>query len=248
MNAILLVAGMSARQLLGQRRIILPALVALAPVLIAIVVRVVADDDAPPAAEVAANTLTGLVVLVVLPLTTIILATSALGSEIEDGTAVYLLAKPVARWRILAGKLLAAWGAAAVIVLASAAVSGAVLLAGESGWNVLGGFVVALLAGSFAYSALFLMFSLLTTRALLAGLAYALIWEGVVTSFAPGVQRASIREYTLGIADLVSGAPASVIDAELGGALSLILMAVVSAIAVAIAARRLARFQLSGEA
>lgn len=247
MNAILLVAATTARQLLGQRRVILPALVALAPVLIAVVVRAVADDDTP-AAEVAANTLTGLVALIVLPVTALFLATAALGSEVEDGTAVYLLAKPVARWRILAGKLLAAWGAAAAIVLASAAVSGAVLLAGESGWNVLGGFVVALLAGSFAYCALFLMFSLLTGRALLAGLAYAFIWEGVITSFAPGVQRASIREYTLGVADLVSGAPANVIDADLGGVLSLILMAAVSAIAVGVAARRLARFELSGEA
>lgn len=247
MNATLLVAGMGARQLLGQRRVILPALVALAPVLIAVIVRAVADGDTP-AAEVAANILTGTVALIVLPVTALFLATSALGSEIEDGTAVYLLSKPVARWRILAGKLLAAWGASAAIVLAAAAVSGAVLLAGESGWNVLGGFLVALLAGSFAYSALFLMFSLLTSRALLAGLAYAFIWEGVITNFAPGVQRASVREYTLGVADLVSGAPASVIDAELGGVLSLILMAAVSAIAVAIAARRLARFQLSGEA
>ena len=247
MNATLLVAAMGARQLLGQRRVILPALVALAPVLIAVVVRAVADGDTP-AAEVAANILTGTVALIVLPLTTLFLAASALGSEIEDGTAVYLLSKPVARWRILAGKLLAAWGAAAVIVLAPAAVSGAVLLAGESGWNVLGGFLVALLAGSFAYCALFLMLSLLTTRVLLAGIAYVTVWEGVITNFAPGVQRASIREYTLGIADFVSGAPASVIDANLGGVLSLILMAAVSAIAVAIAARRLARFQLSGEA
>ena len=247
MNATLLVAAMGARQLLGQRRVILPALVALGPVLIAVVVRAVADGDTP-AAEVAANILTGTVALIVLPLTTLFLAASALGSEIEDGTAVYLLAKPVARWRILAGKLLAAWGASAVIVLAPAAVSGAVLLAGESGWNVLGGFVVALLAGSFAYCALFLMLSLLTTRVLLAGIFYVTVWEGVITNFAPGVQRASIREYTLGIADFVSGAPASVIDANLGGVLSLILMAAVSAIAVAIAARRLARFQLSGEA
>lgn len=247
MNAILLVAAMSARQLLGRRRIILPLLVALVPVLLAVIVRAVADDDVT-AAERAANTLTGLVALIVLPLTTLILATAALGAEIEDGTAVYLLSKPVARWRVLAGKLLAAWGGAAVIVLAAAAVSGAVILAGESGWNVLGGFVVALLAGSFAYSALFLMFSLLTSRALLAGLAYAFIWEGVITSFAPGVQRASVREYTLGIADLVSGAPASVIDADLGGVLSIVLMAAVSAIAVAVAARRLARFELSGEA
>ena len=246
MNAILLVTAMSARQLLGQRRILFPVLLTLVPVILAVIERAGTGDSA---AAGAADVLGPWVAAALLPLTTLILATSALGSEIEDGTAVYLLAKPIPRWRILAGKLLAAWGAAAVIVIAAAAVSGAIVLAGESGWNVLGGFVVALLAGTLAYSAIFLMLSLLTSRALLAGLAYVFVWEWIMTGIAPGVQRASIGEYTLGIAKLVSGAPASVIDdAELGGVLSLILMAVVSAVAVAVAARRLARFQLSGEA
>ena len=246
MNAILLVAAMTARQLLGQRRTVIVVLLNAVPVVVALIVRTVETDAT--AAELVANPVLEWATLFMLPLTALILATAALGGEIEDGTAVYLLSKPIARWRILAGKLLAAWGATAAAVLAGAALAGAVALAGESGWNVLGGYLVALLLGSFAYGALFLMLSLLTTRALLAGVAYVFIWEAVITSFAPGVQRASIREYTLGVADLVSGAPANVIDADLGGVLSLILMAAVSAIAVAVAARRLARFELSGEA
>ena len=246
MNAILLVAAMTARQLLGQRRTIIVVLLNAVPVVVALIVRTVDADDT--AAQLVANPVLEWTTLFMLPLTALILATAALGGEIEDGTAVYLLSKPIARWRILAGKLLAAWGATAVAVLAGAALAGTVTLAGESGWNVLGGYLVALLAGTFAYCALFLMLSLLTSRALLAGIAYVFIWESVITSFAPGVQRASIREYTLGVADLVSGAPANVIDADLGGVLSLILMAAVSAIAVGVAARRLARFELSGEA
>ena len=246
MNAILLVAAMTARQLLGQRRTVIVVLLNAVPVVVALIVRTVETDAT--AAELVANPVLEWATLFMLPLTALILATAALGGEIEDGTAVYLLSKPIARGRILAGKLLAAWGATAAAVLAGAALAGAVALAGESGWNVLGGYLVALLLGSFAYCALFLMLSLLTSRALLAGVAYVFIWEFVLTSFAPGVQRASVREYTLGVADLVSGAPANVIDADLGGVLSLILMAAVSAIAVAVAARRLARFELSGEA
>ena len=246
MNAILLVAAMTARQLLGQRRTVIVVLLNAVPVVVALIVRTVETDDS--AAQLVANPVLEWATLFMLPLTALILATAALGGEIEDGTAVYLLSKPIARGRILAGKLLAAWGATAAAVLAGAALAGAVALAGESGWNVLGGYLVALLLGSFAYGALFLMLSLLTSRALLAGVAYVFIWEAVITSFAPGVQRASIREYTLGVADLVSGAPANVIDADLGGVLSLILMAAVSAIAVGVAARRLARFELSGEA
>ena len=59
-----------------------------------------------------ANTLLdGLVVTTLLPLTALVFGTAALGAEIEDGTAVYLLAKPVPRSRIILGKLLAAWAA-----------------------------------------------------------------------------------------------------------------------------------------
>ena len=43
----------------------------------------------------------GLVVAIVLPLTALLVGTSALGDEFEDGTAVYLLTKPIPRWQIL---------------------------------------------------------------------------------------------------------------------------------------------------
>ena len=45
-----------------------------------------------------------LVVRTVMPLVALIVGTAALGSEIEDGTAVYLMVKPIARWRIVAGQ------------------------------------------------------------------------------------------------------------------------------------------------
>jgi ABC-type transport system involved in multi-copper enzyme maturation permease subunit len=44
----------------------------------------------------------------ILPLGTLILATTALGNEIEDRTLVYLTLKPLARARILIAKYLAA--------------------------------------------------------------------------------------------------------------------------------------------
>ena len=42
---------------------------------------------------------------VLLPLVAVIVGTSALGSELDDGTIVYLLARPVPRWRIVIVKL-----------------------------------------------------------------------------------------------------------------------------------------------
>ena len=238
-----LVLGMSLRQLLGQRRTLFLAALALVPLAAAVVYRV-GEGDPDPAEFAAQVVLGGLVVNGLLPLAALILGTAALGNEIEDGTIAYLLTKPVARWRILAGKLLASWGATALIVLAGAVVSGAVVLAGEGEWRILAGFLIALAAGSLAYAALFALLSLLTSRALLVGLAYAFIWEGVITNFAPGVQRLSIREYTLGIAESAADTPPDVFNADLSLALSVALLTVVTAAAAAFAMRQLARFEL----
>ena len=242
-----LVLTLTLRQLLGQRRVLFLAAVAALPLVAAIIYR--ASSGETEAAEFAAGVvLYGLIVTVLLPLTAVLLSTAALGSEIEDGTIVYLLSKPAERWRILAGNLLAAWGATTGIVVASALVGGVVALAGEDEWAVLGGFVVALAVGSLAYSSLFLMLSLFTSRALLAGISYAFIWEGVITNFAPGVQRFSIREYTASIAEAVADPAPWVFEADLGTTYSVILVAIVTALAAALAVRRLSRFELSGEA
>lgn len=239
-----LVLTLTLRQLLGQRRTLFLAAVAALPLVAAIIYR--ASGGEGDAAEFAAEVvLYGLIVTALLPLTAVLLSTAAIGSEIEDGTIVYLLSKPVERWRILAGKLLAAWGATAVIVLASALVGTVVALAGEGGWSILGGFLIALAAGSLAYSSLFVMLSLFTSRALLAGIAYAFIWEGVITNFAPGVQRFSIREFTASIAEAAADTEPWVFDADLGITYSVILVVVVTAVASGLAVVRLARYELS---
>ncbi len=47
-----------------------------------------------------------------------------------------------------------------------------------------------------AYSAIFLLVSLLVTRALLAGIVYALVWESLLGRYLPGLRIVSIRHYT----------------------------------------------------
>ena len=240
-----LVLTLTLRQLLGQKRTLFLAAVGLLPVLAAVIFRVAADADASAAEFAAQVVLNALVINILLPLTALVLATAALGSEIEDGTIVYLLSKPVERWRIVAGKLLAAWGATAVLVLASAVIGGIVTLAGEGESRILAGFVVAVVAGSLAYSSVFVLLSLVTSRALFVGLAYAFIWEAVITNFAPGVQRFSIREFTASVAEAVGDTSPWVFDADLGTTYSVILIAVVTVVAAGLAVRRLSRFELS---
>ncbi len=71
-----------------------------------------------------------------------------LGAEIDDGTAVHLLSKPVRRSRIVLGKLLAAWLVTTVTVVLSALVSGWIGLGGVAGEGLLPGFAVALIASA----------------------------------------------------------------------------------------------------
>ena len=239
-----LVLQLTLRQLLGQRRTLALAALGVLPLLAAIIFRV-GDATGDPSEFAAQFLLNALIVNALLPLTALLLATSAIGGEIEDGTIIYLLAKPVERWRIVAGKLIAAWGATAIIVLASAAVSGAVALAGDGGWRVLSGFLIALAVGSLAYASLFVMLSLVTSRALFAGLGYVFLWELVITNFAPGVQRFSIREFTASIAEAAGNIEPWVFEADLGTTYSVILIVVVTVAATALAVWRLARFELS---
>ena len=86
------------RGLLGRRRTLLLVLLAGLPVLIALLIRV--SGGRPDADRV----LDTLVVRTVMPLVALIVGTAAIGSEIEDGTAVYLMVKPIARWRIALAK------------------------------------------------------------------------------------------------------------------------------------------------
>jgi len=230
---------LSLRQLLGKRRTLALVALALLPLLVALVFRA-GNADTDPVDWTANTLLNGLIVTTVLPLVTLVLATTSLGMEIEDGTIVYLLSKPLSRAHVVTSKLAASWLPAAALVSLSAAASAGIALQG-SGYDVLPAFVIALALGALAYCAVFLLLSLLTTRALVVGLIYVFIWEGLVTELFEGTRILSVRQYTLGVADLLTDVRA--FDADLDGVGALVLMALVTAIVVALTIRRLNRFE-----
>jgi ABC-2 type transport system permease protein len=238
-----IIAALTLKQLLGRGRTILLGLLALVPILLALVYRV-GHEDTDQQRWVAQVLLDGLVVTIVLPLLALVYGTAALGAEIEDGTAVYLLAKPVSRAQIIAGKLLAAWALTSVTVLVPALVAGAIGLQGVPGHGLLLGFGIALVAGSLVYSALFVMLSVVTSRALIAGLVYVFIWEGLINGLFAGTRLLSVRHYTLGVADIFVNLPPADFDAKLGSAVAVVLMIVVAGGSTWYAIRRLARFEI----
>jgi ABC-2 type transport system permease protein len=215
-------------------------LLALSPVLIAVFARLAGRDADPVRIEL--SVLDGLVVRTVLPLVALVLGTGAVGSELEDGTAVYVLAKPIPRWMVVAAKLLAAGGLTAALVAPAAILTG-MILAGDQGGGarIAVGYGVAAAGGSFLYAAVFLAASVASGRALIVGLVYTLLWEGFLAGLFAGSRAFSIREYTIGIAGLI--APDR-IHPPLDGITTVAGAIGVLVVAFALATRWLATFQV----
>jgi hypothetical protein len=99
------IAKLALQALLGRRRFFL--LLAFPVLLIGLVALVTALVDGDAAYEVLPN----LGYPLVLPLVAILAASSVLGPEVDDGSIVYLLSKPVNRYGIAISKWLVALGA-----------------------------------------------------------------------------------------------------------------------------------------
>lgn len=234
------------RQLLGQKRTILMLVFALIPIGIAILFRVSGNDDDPR--EWTAETLLGgLTVGTFLPLAALVFGTAALGTEFEDGTAPYLLSKPIPRSQVVISKLFVAWLATSAIVLMVGLVAGVIGIWGEQESGIVIGYAVAIVIGALVYNAGFIWLSIATSRALIVGLVYVFLWENVIAGLFSGVRFLSIRQFTLGIAGGIMDVPERVFDPRLGFAVALILSAVATAATIYLAIRGLKRWEI-GEA
>ncbi|MBI5948293.1 MAG: ABC transporter permease [Chloroflexi bacterium] len=241
MNAVVL--SLTARQLLSRRRTLLMAGFALLPVAVAVVFRFAGDSETDPAEFTSKAVLGALVVSTLLPLVALVMGTAALGAEIEDGTAVYLLAKPISRQEIVLSKLLPAWAVTSALVVPVVVAGGFIGMGGDEP-GLVAAYAVGTALGGLVYCAIFLAASVITSRALIAGLVYVFIWENTVTRLFQGTRVLSVRHYISGVVDLLSNVPDRVLDAKLGGFEALVLMVAVGALATLYAVRRLERFEI----
>lgn len=119
----------------------------------------------------------------VLPLVALLATSSVLGPEVDDGSIVYLLAKPVNRHVVAISKWAVAW--AATMLAGAGGVLAAGLVAG-GGEQAAAWLVAAMVAGT-SYSALFLALSAFTRHAVVFGLLVVLIWESLLGGLLSGV-------------------------------------------------------------
>ena len=188
------IAKLALQALLGRRRFFL--LLAFPVLLIGLVALVTALVDGDAAYEVLPN----LGYPLVLPLVAILAASSVLGPEVDDGSIVYLLSKPVSRHAIAISKWLVAWSATLVVGALGVFVAG--LVAG-GGSQAVAWLVAAMVAGT-TYSALFLALSSFTRHAVVIGLIFVLIWEGLAGGLLSGVAWLSVGQWGIRIGHLVS--------------------------------------------
>ncbi len=234
------IVRLGVRSLLGRRRGILLFVFPVVLLLLAVVVRGLVGTGTDSAGAVLASL--GLQVL--LPLVALIAASSLLAPEIDNGSIVYLLAKPISRLTIVASKLLVALGCMLVFVALPMLIAGFVLAPGDPGLAL--AYTVGALVGGAAYCALFLWLSTLTRNAVVIGLIYVLLWEGLVGGLVAGVRWVSISWWTGAIVEAVSN-KANVVSPNLSTVYAVIATLTVLIGTALLAARRLKGFSLTGD-
>jgi ABC-2 type transport system permease protein len=191
---------------------------------------------------------TNLVITVLLPLVALVFGSAVFGAEIDDGTAIYVFAKPIPRWHLVLTKWIVASVATAMVVSAAALASGIIVFGGLDPGRLVLGFTAGAAVGAVVYCAVFVALSLATRRALIAGLVYVVLWEGVLAQYFAGTRVLSVRQYALGVADAVARVDADVFAADLPVRTAAWMAVAGTVLALMVAVAKARSFQVGKEA
>lgn len=250
------ISTLTFRQFTGGRALRVVVILSLIPCLFAAIYLLNPEFSSPP------GFLTDLFLNIaiaptLLPIIVLIVATAALGNEVEDRTLPYLTLKSISRLRIVLEKLLAVLVVTLPPVLIGLLLTGLIVgLAPVDSMNVfpgdptygVGPVIVAMLiaatAGVILISSIFLALSLIVPRALLAGIVYVFVWETLLGRFLPGIRVVSVRHYIQSIFVDVLDDPMVTIESGTSLQASIIVIAAAVLVSVAIAAWRLRTMNL----
>jgi len=231
------VAYITARGLFGRRRVLL--LLPL-PLLLVGLAALCRSYNVNPA-DWGVPVLTALGLAVVLPVTALIVGTGVLGSEVDDGTIVHILTKPMPRSNIILAKLGVAVGVTAVTAAVPLFIAGTMADSVRLGLALAAGAAI----GACAYTAFFLMLSLLTRRPVLLGLVYILVWEGLLGRFVSGTRVLSIEQYVIAISDKI--APTDLLTGRVSLPVAIVMSSIFVIGGTLLAIDRLRSFSMAGE-
>jgi ABC-2 type transport system permease protein len=219
------VAQLTARSLLGRRRAYLLLALSVILLLLSALVRALAGRDT----DITVGILGGFALATLVPLLGLIAGTGSIGPEIDDGSIVYLLSKPLSRFSIVLTKAVVA--VCIITVFGAFAVLLAGLILSGTAENLAVGYTLGALVAGIGYGTFFLLLAVITRHAVVVGLLYALIWETLVGSYVPGAQALSIQQWSLAITEKVVGSDAEELGVtsavSLGAAVPLLLVLIV---------------------
>ncbi|MFR9794527.1 ABC transporter permease subunit [Streptomyces sp. MS06] len=233
------VARLTYRALLGRRRALVLGALPLLLIVIAAVVRGLTGADDQTAADV----LGGFALATMVPIIGVIAGTGAIGPEIDDGSVVYLLAKPIGRPTIILTKLVVAIAVTMVFSAVPTLIAGLVL--NGNGQQIAVAYTVAALVASIAYTAVFLLLGTVSRHAVVFGLVYALVWEALFGSLVAGARTLSIQQWSLAVAHRVTGG--DLVTSDVGLTTATVLLVAVTVLATWYAGQKLRSLTLAGE-
>jgi len=182
------------KDLTRPKKLVAALLLMLLPALMVLIQKSFAPTFSPDDAYsmYAANLVFGFVLVIMA----VVYGTGVIAQEIEQKTIVYLLTRPVPRWRILLNKLVAVViGTTAVVWLS--AILLALVTYGPKGLiqSRLPVDLAILPIGALAYCALFLLAAVQFNRALIIGLVFAFGWETWVPYMPGNFNKLSLMTY-----------------------------------------------------
>lgn len=238
---------LTVRQFLRSRSIFVVLGISLLAAILAGIVQAVPDENSiRDLRSIFSGLYLNLLAGTLLPLATLVLATAALGDEIEDRTLQYLTLKPVSRLQIVFEKLLAVVAVLIPLTWFGIVVTWAITAFGNFDelrdllWPALASSLVAIIG----FGSLFMLLSLFVQRALLIGVFYVFVWESTLSQFLPGIRAISIRHYTQSLFTRLLDDPRISVDGPSGESTVVITIIALLVICTALATWRLQRMSL----
>ncbi|TDC69982.1 ABC transporter permease [Actinomadura sp. GC306] len=225
------IAMITFRAMLGRKRALLLLGLPLLLLVLSLLLRATGNNDLTLSSHVLQNF--GLATL--LPLLALIAGTGVIAPEIDDGQIMYVLTKPIPREVIVVTKLVVAITLVTLFAVVPTLLAGLILVGTTA--QVTPAFAIGILVGGIAYSAVFVALGVLSRNAVTIGLLYALVWETLLGSFAPGAKSASVQQWSLSVADALTDA--SMVTSTVGLPVAITMLVVVTLVAAFLATFRL---------
>jgi ABC-2 type transport system permease protein len=144
------------------------------------------------------NLLDGLILFFFMPVMAMIYGSSLIRDEIEDKSITQVVTSPLNRIVTYSGYYIGLSISVSIIMLIILT-SGFLTFFGIMGLNdsgeIYGSMAVMVIIGSFVYSSLFIMISVLIGHPIYFGLIYAFIWEGFIGSIPGSLQYLTVKHF-----------------------------------------------------